>query len=76
MPEDNGERAGSQAGDRACLIHGHRRLLEAVSYNEQSEILDELNEVVRSTEQLRLAHAAGALLAFADGRRGRADFSE
>ena len=40
---------------RSCLL------------NEQSEILDELNEVVRSTEQVRLAQDAGALLRLPTG---------
>src|SRR5881398_1998970 len=44
-------------------IVGYSKLL----LNEQSEILDELNEVVRSAEQVRLAQDAGALLRLPTG---------
>src|SRR5438309_4388117 len=44
-------------------IVGYSKLL----LNEQSEILDKLNEVVRSAEQVRLAQDAGALLRLPTG---------
>src|SRR5207247_5850867 len=44
-------------------IVGYSKLL----LNEQSEILDELNEVVRSSEQVRLAQETGALLRLPTG---------
>ena len=44
-------------------IVGYSKLL----HNEQSEILRELNEIVRNTEQFRAADAAGALLRLPTG---------
>jgi len=44
-------------------IVGYSKLL----LNEQSEVLDKLNEVVRSTEQVNLAQDAGALLRLPTG---------
>ena len=44
-------------------IVGYSKLL----HNEQSEVLRELNEIVRNTEQLRAADAAGALLRLPTG---------
>jgi hypothetical protein len=52
-------------------IVGYSKLL----LNEQSQILDELNEVVRSTEQVRGTRRRRAT-AFADGRWGGTDFSQ
>src|SRR5438093_2595006 len=47
-------------------IVGYSKLL----LNEQSEILDELNEVVRSSEQVRLGQEARALVRLPTGARG------
>src|SRR5205814_6772424 len=44
-------------------IVGYSKLL----HNEQSEVLRELNEIVRNTEQFRAADAAGALLRLPTG---------
>src|SRR4029434_10465653 len=44
-------------------IVGYSKLL----HNEQSEVLRELNEIVRNTEQFRTADAAGALLRLPTG---------
>jgi len=44
-------------------IVGYSKLL----HNEQSEVLRELNDIVRSTEQFRAADAAGALLRLPTG---------
>ena len=71
----------AEMGSHRRLEIAHVLLVDIVGYsklllNEQSQVLDELNAVVRSTEQVRLAQDEGALLLFADGRWGRADFSE
>jgi len=70
----------AETGSHRRLEIAHVLLVDIVGYsklllNEQSEILEELNEVVRSAEQVRLAGRRRAA-AFADGRWGRADFSE
>jgi TolB-like protein/Tfp pilus assembly protein PilF len=62
----------SETGSHRRLEIAHVLLVDIVGYsklllNEQSKILDELNEVVRGTEQVRLAQAAGALLRLPTG---------
>ena len=51
-------------------IVGYSKLLT----DEQSEALQELNQIVRSTEAAREAEAAGAAYHFADGRWHGAGF--
>src|SRR5437870_10440652 len=62
----------SETGRHRRLEIAHVLFVDIVGYsklllNEQSEILDELNEVVRSTEQVRLAQETGALLRLPTG---------
>ena len=62
----------AETGSHRRLVIAHVLFVDIVGYsklllNEQSEILDELNEVVRSTEQVRLAQDAGALLRLPTG---------
>jgi len=62
----------SETGRHRRLEIAHVLFVDIVGYsklllNEQSEILDELNEVVRSTEQVNLAQDAGALLRLPTG---------
>src|SRR5438105_1290796 len=62
----------SETGRHRRLEIAHVLFVDVVDYsklllNEQSEILDELNEVVRSTEQVNLAQDAGALLRLPTG---------
>src|SRR5437868_7870211 len=62
----------AETGSHRRLEIAHVLLVDIVGYsklllNEQSQILDELNEVVRSTEQVRLAQDAGALLRLPTG---------
>src|SRR5437868_13855380 len=62
----------SETGRHRRLEIAHVLFVDIVGYsklllNEQSEILDELNEVVRSAEQVRLAQDAGALLRLPTG---------
>ena len=59
---------------------GHVLFIDIVGYSkllitEQSNLLDKLKEIVRGTEQFRIAKAEGKLLALADWRRRRACFS-
>ena len=59
---------------------GHVLFIDIVGYsklliNEQSEQLQKLKQIVRGTEQFRLAEAEGKLLRFADWRWWRAGFS-
>src|SRR5438067_1993484 len=61
-----------EMGSHRRLEIAHVLLVDIVGYsklllNEQSQILDELNEVVRSTEQVRQAQDAGALLLLPTG---------
>ena len=60
---------------------GHVLFIDIVGYsklliNEQSEQIQTLREIVRGTEQFRLAEAEGKLAAFTDGRRRRARLSQ
>src|SRR6266481_3904073 len=62
----------AETGSHRRLEIAHVLLVDIVGYsklllNEQSQILDELNAVVRSTEQVRLAQDAGALLRLPTG---------
>jgi TolB-like protein/class 3 adenylate cyclase/Flp pilus assembly protein TadD len=62
----------AEKGRHRRLEIAHVLFVDIVGYsklllNEQSEILDELNEVVRSTEHVRLAQDAGALLRLPTG---------
>src|SRR5437667_10330068 len=62
----------AETGSHRRLVIAHVLFVDIVGYsklllNEQSEILDELNEVVRSTEQVNLAQDAGALLRLTTG---------
>src|ERR1041385_6674296 len=62
----------AETGTHRRLEIAHVLLVDIVGYsklllNEQSKILDELNEIVRGTEQVRLAQAAGTLLRLATG---------
>src|SRR5436305_13773942 len=62
----------AETGRHRRLEIAHVLFVDIVGYsklllNEQSEILDELNEVVRSTEQVNLAQDAGALLRLPTG---------
>src|SRR3989440_4145597 len=62
----------AETGRHRRLEIAHVLFVDIVGYsklllNEQSEILDELNEVVRSTEQVNLAQDAGALLRLPSG---------
>src|SRR5438874_10466083 len=62
----------AETGSHRRLEIAHVLFVDIVGYsklllNEQSEILDELNEVVRSTEQVNLAQDAGALLRLPTG---------
>src|SRR5256886_4877855 len=62
----------AETGSHRRLEIAHVLLVDIVGYsklllNEQGQILDELNEVVRSTEQVRLAQDAGALLRLPTG---------
>src|SRR5437763_9549650 len=62
----------AETGRHRRLEIAHVLLVDIVVYsklllNEQSEILDELNEVVRSSEQVRLAQEARALLRLPTG---------
>src|SRR5438105_11112904 len=62
----------AETGRHRRLEIAHVLFVDIVGYsklllNEQSEILDELNEVVRSTEQVKLAQDAGALLRLPTG---------
>jgi TolB-like protein/class 3 adenylate cyclase/Flp pilus assembly protein TadD len=62
----------AETGRHRRLEIAHVLFVDIVGYsklllNEQSEILDELNEVVRSTEQVRLAQDAGILLRLPTG---------
>jgi hypothetical protein len=62
----------AETGSHRRLEIAHVLLVDIVGYsklllNEQSQILDELNEVVRSNEQVRLAQDAGALLRLPTG---------
>src|SRR5437588_5506511 len=62
----------AETGRHRRLEIAHVLFVDIVGYsklllNEQSEILDELNEVVRGTEQVKLAQDAGALLRLPTG---------
>src|SRR6059058_3937302 len=62
----------AETGRHQRLEIAHVLFVDIVGYsklllNEQSEILDELNEVVRSSEQVRLAQEARALLRLPTG---------
>src|SRR5438874_2017276 len=62
----------AETGRHRRLEIAHVLFVDIVGYsklllNEQSEILDELNEVIRSAEQVRLAQDAGALLRLPTG---------
>ena len=62
----------AERGSHRRLEIAHVLLVDIVGYsklllNEQSQILDELNAVVRNTEQVRLAQDAGALLCLPTG---------
>src|SRR2546429_3569449 len=62
----------AETGRHRRLEIAHVLFVDIVGYsklllNEQSEILDELNEVVRSSEQVRLAQETGALLRLPTG---------
>src|SRR5438128_4291262 len=62
----------AETGRHRRLEIAHVLFVDIVGYsklllNEQSEILDELNEVVRSSEQVRLAQEASALLRLPTG---------
>src|SRR6476646_574283 len=62
----------AETGSHRRLEIAHVLFVDIVGYsklllNEQSEILEELNEVVRSAEQVRLAQDAGALLRLPTG---------
>src|SRR5438132_358393 len=62
----------AETGRHRRIEIAHVLVVDIVGYsklllNEQSEILDELNEVVRSAEQVRLAQDAGALLRLPTG---------
>src|SRR5256886_446193 len=62
----------AETGRHRRLEIAHVLFVDIVGYsklllNEQSEILDELNEVVRSAEQVRVAQDAGALLRLPTG---------
>jgi TolB-like protein/class 3 adenylate cyclase/Tfp pilus assembly protein PilF len=62
----------AETGRHRRLEIAHVLFVDIVGYsklllNEQSEILDELNEVVRNTEQVGLAQEAGALLRLPTG---------
>src|SRR6266699_2253370 len=62
----------SETGRHRRLEIAHVLFVDIVGYsklllNEQSEILDELNEVIRSSEQVRLAQEARALLRLPTG---------
>ena len=62
----------AETGRHRRLEIAHVLFVDIVGYsklllNEQSEILDQLNEVVRSTEQVSLAQDAGALLRLPTG---------
>jgi TolB-like protein/class 3 adenylate cyclase/Flp pilus assembly protein TadD len=62
----------AETGSHRRLEIAHVLFVDIVGYsklllNEQSEILDELNEVVRSTEQVRLTQEPGALLRLPTG---------
>jgi class 3 adenylate cyclase len=62
----------AETGSHRRLEIAHVLFVDIVGYsklllNEQSQILDELNEVVRSNEQVRLAQEAGALLRLPTG---------
>ena len=60
---------------------GHVLFIDIVGYSkllisEQSELLKTLKEIVRGTEQVRLAQAEGKLLPLPTGGRRRACFSD
>ena len=60
---------------------GHVLFIDIVGYsklliNEQSEQIQKLKEIVRGTEQFRLAEAEGKLLALTDRRWWRARLSK
>src|SRR5256885_3599152 len=62
----------AETGSHRRLEIAHVLLVDIVGYsklllNEQSQTLDELNEVVRRTEQVRLAQDAGTLLRLPTG---------
>src|SRR5438445_811354 len=62
----------AETGSHRRLEIAHVLFVDIVGYsklllNEQSKILEELNEVVRSSEQVRLAQEAGALLRLPTG---------
>ena len=62
----------AEMGSHRRLEIAHVLLVDIVGYsklllNEQSQVLDELNAVVRSNEQVRLAQDAGALLRLPTG---------
>src|SRR5439155_10148992 len=62
----------AETGRHRRLEIAHVLFVDIVGYsklllNEQSEVLDELNEVVRSAEQVRLAQDAGGLLRLPTG---------
>src|SRR5512133_1061360 len=62
----------AETGSHRRLEIAHVLFVDIVGYsklllNEQSQILDELNDVVRSNEQVRLAQDAGALLRLPTG---------
>src|SRR5438876_10810976 len=62
----------AETGRHRRLEIAHVLFVDIVGYsklllNEHSEILDELNEVVRSSEQVRLAQEARALLRLPTG---------
>ena len=62
----------TETGSHRRLEIAHVLLVDIVGYsklllNEQSQVLDELNAVVRSNEQVRLAQDAGALLCLPTG---------
>src|SRR5712691_10437032 len=67
-----------QSGDVKFEI-GHVLLIDIVGYsklliNEQSEQLQKLKEIVRRTEQFRIAQAEGKLLRLPTGDGGALDF--
>src|SRR5205085_9959409 len=71
--EMNDQASGSSSDVKVEI--GHVLFIDIVAYsklliNEQSEQLQKLKEIVRSTEQFRLAEAEGKLLRLPTGDRG------
>ena len=60
----------SEIRDRTCLVHRHRRLLEVARSTSRASRLQTLREIVRGTEQFRLAEAEGKLLRLPTGDGG------